>query len=46
MKKKKRKTILLRTTPAIHRAIAYAAAIEGMSMNVWINRALKEAVKP
>jgi predicted HicB family RNase H-like nuclease len=40
-----KKAILLRTTPAIHRAIAYAAAAEHMSINAWINRTLREATK-
>jgi len=40
----KKKAILLRTTPAIHRAIAYAAAEARLSVNAWINRALREAL--
>lgn len=43
--KKKKKAILLRIDPAVHRDIAYEAATAHMTINAWINRVLREAVK-
>ncbi|MGH2411593.1 MAG: type II toxin-antitoxin system HicB family antitoxin, partial [Chloroflexota bacterium] len=39
-------TILVRTTPEMHRQVADAAQRTGMSINAWIEGALREAVTP
>lgn len=38
-------SMLIRTTPAVHREVATAAAAEGTSMNDWAAKALERAAK-